>query len=336
MKDQGVDLFAEVDELAVMGIAEVIPRLPFFHRLKRQLTSVLDSGAIDLVIPVDYAGFNLSIAKAASQRDLPVLYYIAPKVWAWGARRARKLAAHTRRVAVIFPFEVEALRRVGTNATFVGHPLLETPSPEPDRQAFCRRWRLDPERPILALLPGSRPQEIRRHLDLFLEAGRRVQHEADDGVQLVLARATSIARSALSSRSSADVCVVDDARDLLAHSTVALVKSGTATLEAALAGTPLVTVYRTHPVTYALARRLLRIDRIALPNLIAGRDIVPEVLQREATPERLAELILRLLPTESAERAEMITGLTAIQGALGESGASARVAALAAELLESA
>jgi lipid-A-disaccharide synthase len=171
---------------------------------------------------------------------------------------------------------------------------------------------------------------------LFLEAGRRVQHESDDEVQLVLARATSIARSALSSRSSADVCVVDDARDLLAHSKVALVKSGTATLEAALAGTPLVTVYRTHPVTYALARRLLRIDRIALPNLIAGRDIVPEVLQREATPERLAELILRLLPTESTERAEMITGLTAIQGALGESGASARVAALAAELLESA
>lgn len=330
MKDQGVELFAELDRLAVIGIVEVIPRIPFLYRLSRRLISLLDSGVVDLVIPVDYAGFNLRIAKAARRRDLPVLYYIAPKVWAWGASRARSLAAYTNRVALIFPFEVDALVQAGANATFVGHPLLETPAAEPDRQAFCSRWRLDARRPILALLPGSRPQELRRHLTLFLEAGRCVEKEIGE-VQLVLGRASSISPSALH---GLGVPVVDDAQSLLAHSAAALVKSGTSTLQGALEGTPFVTVYRTHPITFALAKRLLRIDRIALPNLIAGRDVVPEVLQSHATPRRLADLILRIIRPDSAERAEMITALSGIRAALGEPGASARAAGLAMDLLE--
>ena len=332
MRGQGVELYAELDGLSVMGVAEVIPRLPFLHRLNRRLISLLDSGDIDLVIPVDYAGFNLRIARAARRREVPVLYYIAPKVWAWGAGRAKKLAAYTNRLALILPFEVEALVQAGAKATFVGHPLLETPASEPDRQAFCLRWRLDAQRPILALLPGSRPQELRRHLPVFLEAGRRVEERSGE-VQLVLARASSIPPSAFH---ALGVPVVDDARSLLAHSAAALVKSGTSTLEAALEGTPFVTVYRTHPVTYAVARRFLRVDRIALPNLIAGRDVVPEVLQSHATPDRLADLLLRLLQPDCAERAEMITGLRGVRAALGEAGASARVAGLAADLLEKA
>ena len=330
MKTQGVELLAGLDGLAVMGATEVLPRLPFLHRLRRRLISLLDSGVVDLVIPVDYAGFNLRIARAARRRELPVLYYIAPKIWAWGAGRAKKLAAYTNRLALILPFEVEALERAGANATFVGHPLLDAPAPESDRQAFCHRWRLDAQRPILALLPGSRPQELHRHLTLFLEAGRLVQERGSD-VQLVLARASSISSSAFA---AVDVPVVDDARSLLSHSNVALVKSGTSTLEAALEGTPCVTVYRTHPVTFALARRLVRVDRIALPNLIAGRDVVPEVLQSHATPDRLADLLMALLPPDSAQRAEMISDFVEIRAALGEPGASARVAALAADLLE--
>ena len=332
MKGQGVELLAELDRLAVMGVAEVLPRLPFLRRLRRRLISLLDSGVVNLVIPVDYAGFNLRIAKAARRRELPVLYYIAPKVWAWGPGRAKKLAAYTNRLALILPFEAEALERAGANATFVGHPLLDAQALEPDRQAFCDQWRLDPQRPILALLPGSRPQELRRHLAVFLEAGRIVQDRGGD-VQLVLARASSIPRSTFL---AVGVPVVDDARSLLVHSAVALVKSGTSTLEAALEGTPCVTVYRTHPVTFALARRLLRVDHIALPNLIAGRDVVPEVLQNQATPDRLAGLLLELLPPDSAKRAEMISAFVEIRAALGDPGASVRVAELAADLLENA
>ena len=330
MKARGVELLAELDGLAVMGVAEIIPRLPFLRRLHRRLTSVLDSGGVDLVIPVDYAGFNLRIARAARRRELPVLFYIAPKIWAWGAGRAKKLAAYTNRVALIFPFEVEALVRAGADATFVGHPLLETPASEPNRQAFCDRWSLDAQRPILAILPGSRPQELRRHLTVFLRTALFVQ-ERLGSAQPVLARASSISPSAFH---GLGVPVVDDSRSLLAHSAAALVKSGTCTLEAALEGTPCVTAYKTHPVTFMLARRLLRVDRIALPNLIAGRDIVPEVLQNDATPERLAELLLTLLRPDSRERADMITAFRAIRVELGGAGASASVAELAAELLE--
>ena len=330
MKALGVELLAELDRLAVMGVAEVIPRLPFLYGLHKRLTSLLDNGIVDLVIPVDYAGFNLRIAEAARRRKLPVLFYIAPKIWAWGAGRAKKLAAHTNRVAVILPFEVDALVRAGANATFVGHPLLETPAAEPDRQAFCRRWSLDADRPILAVLPGSRPQELRRHLALFLETGCLVQ-ERFGPVLPVLARASSISPSTFDGKG---VPVVDDSRSLLAHSAAALVKSGTSTLEAALEGTPCVTAYKTHPVTYMLARQLLRVERIALPNLIAGRDVVPEVLQRDATPDRLADLLSTVLQPDSRERADMIAAFGEIRAQLGDPGASERVAQLAVDLLE--
>jgi lipid-A-disaccharide synthase len=328
MAEAGVELLAGLDQLAVMGFVEVLAHLPFFWRLHRRLERLLESGTVDLVVPVDYPGLNLRIARVAHRLGVPVLYYISPQVWAWKPKRARQLARDADHVAVILPFEASLLERAGARVTFVGHPLLEEDPEVPERAAFARAAGLDPERPILALFPGSRPQEVQRHLELFLRTAREVRRECPD-LQVAVARASSIPEERYR---TVDAALVSDTRALLAHARAALVKSGTTTLEAALAGTPFVTVYRTHPVTFALARRLVRVEHIALANLVAGERLVPEVLQGDATPERLTRELLPLL-ADGPARTRVVRGLAGVRAALGAPGAAERVAALAAGLL---
>jgi lipid-A-disaccharide synthase len=330
MAAQGVELLEGLDRLAVMGFVEVIRHLPFFYKLENRLKDLLDGGSIDLVLPIDYPGLNLRITRLARERGVPVLYYVAPQVWAWKARRAKQLAEDADRIAVILPFEEEIFQKVGGNAVYVGHPLMEQPEEKGSREEFSWAHGLDPDKPLLALFPGSRMQEIRRHWEVFSETGRRIQRERPE-VQLAVAKAPSIPAEVLPGDG---ITLVEDGDALLRNATAALVKSGTTTLQAALAGTPFVTVYRTHPLTFFLAKRLVRVPHIALANLVAGERVVPEVLQGDATPEHLAALLAPLLVPGSTARETMLSGLQRVRETLGSPGASVRVAGLAAEILK--
>ncbi|MFQ5537521.1 MAG: lipid-A-disaccharide synthase [Gemmatimonadota bacterium] len=348
---EGVELLATLDDLAVMGFGAVFSRLGAFHRLRRRLRARLASGSVDLVIPVDYAGFNMRVLRDAHGLGIPVLWYIAPKVWAWRRYRARALARRVRSVAVVLPFEEAFLARYGADARFVGHPLLDRPDP-PDREAFCRVWKLDPGRPVLALFPGSRSQEVKAHLEPFLGAAALLRADRPD-LQVVMARAPGVAPAMLERAACAvsapgfvltsaaaagsapvgQVRCVDDGPALLAHARAALLKAGTSTLEAALAGTPAVVAYRTDGLTWALARLLVRVDHVALPNLLAGERIMPELLQDRVEPVELARHVRPLLDPESPQRHRQLRALGRVSDSLGDPGAADRVAAMAVEIL---
>ncbi len=329
MAAEGMELLADPSELAVVGLIEVVQRLPFFLALRRRVFAALEREPIDLVIPVDYPGFNMRLARRARQQGLPVLYYIAPQVWAWHASRARALAEYADDVAVILPFEEELLRRAGARAHFVGHPLLDVQEPSRSREEWASKWGLSADQPILALFPGSRKQELYRHLRVFCHAADLVTAVRPE-VQPVVAVAPDLGPDLYS---GVKLPLVDSTSELLVHADAALVKSGTSTLQAALAGTPLVVAYRMHPLTYRLARRLVRIPHIALANLVVGRGVAPEFLQNAATPQALCASLLPLLDHESATRRTMVEALQGVRGALGSGGVADRVAEMAVRLL---
>jgi lipid-A-disaccharide synthase len=329
MKEAGVELFAELDRLAVMGFVEVLPRIPYFRRLERQVRRLLDEQPPDLVILVDYPGFNMRIARAAHERGIPVLYYIAPQVWAWKAGRAARLGEECAQVAVILPFEEDFLADHGVDATYVGHPLLDRPDDVPTRTEFLERWGLDPERPLLAVFPGSRAQELKRHLGPFAAIARKVTAARPD-VLPVFSRSPSV--SALPFH-DIGFPTVEDTRALQRYATAGLVKSGTTTLETALEGLPGVVAYVASPITAAIAVRVMKNSHIGLPNLVADERIMPEFIQGEVRPDRIAPLLLELLETSSSARRDQLESLEKVRARLGEPGAAERVADLVDQVL---
>ena len=328
MAGAGVRLLAGLDELAVMGFVEVVRRLPFFRRLERRLVRLLENEPPELVIPVDYPGLNLRIAAHAARSGIPVLYYIGPQVWAWKAGRAERLSRLANRIAVILPFEAALYRAHGGRAHFVGHPLLdEEINAEP--HSLARGLGVEPGRPVLALFPGSREQELRRHTGPFIATARELQRRVPE-LAVIVSRVPSLARSAYR---SFPFPMTEDAHSLRALATAGLVKSGTSTLEAALAEMPFAVTYVAHPVTFLLARRLVRIPHVALANLVAGDRVVPEFIQGDMAPLAVADALEPLLDRSSPEREAMVAGLRKIRHALGSPGAAARVVDLAEEVL---
>jgi len=328
MEQAGVSLLEHTDRLAVMGFVEVLKHIPLHWRLLAQLKRRLRAGQVGLVIVLDYPGFNMKVAAAAHDAGVPVLYYITPQVWAWGAKRLTELARTVTRAAVILPFEEELLLQAGVKATFVGHPLLDRAGAIPSRAEARAALGLPADAPVLALFPGSRWSEIGRHLEPFVATARALERRVP-GLRVVVSVAPGITLDAARcpyQQVHAGSFTVWRAAD------AALSKSGTSTLEAAVAGCPLIVAYRTSAVTFAIARRVVTIPRIGLVNVVAGREVAPEFVQDAVRPEAMADALAPLLDHGSAERRAMLEGLASVRAQLGTAGAAGRVAGIALEM----
>ena len=334
LRASGMDTIIDAATLSTMGLVEARERLGTLWRAYRAMRRIVRDEKPDLLILIDFAEFNMALAGVAHRAGVPVLYYISPQVWAWRRGRVRKIARRVSRLAVVFPFEVPLYAGTGVRTDFVGHPLLDQVRVTRDRAATFAAHRLDPGKRLVALLPGSRSKEMQLLLPPMAEAAGRLAARGDCQCALALADTLSETDIAVSMRGAAlpFPVVRGDTYNLVHASDAVIVASGTATLETALLERPMVIVYRTAPLTYALARRLVSVPFIGMPNLIAGRAVVPELLQADATADRMVAEVARYLddPDYAAATAR---ALAALRSQLGGGGAAERAAGIAAEML---
>jgi len=326
MQNAGVELLADIDELAVMGFSGILRMLPRLARLKKSILEFVKSHKVNLVILVDYPGFNLNLATALKKLKSPpkILHYIAPQVWAWRAGRVKHIKRVIDRMAVVFPFELEIFNKAGVDVEFVGHPLIDElikykSGTEEDKN----------NSKIIALLPGSREQEINRHLPVMIKAAEHLLAK-DDRLLVGIGCAPEIKSDLYKSYvpEHERLSLFNNSRQLLKQASIAAVCSGTATLEAALLNVPQVVVYRTSALNYIIAKRLVKLRNIALVNVTAGKEIVPELIQSELTPQNLANSLNEILNSPQ-KRSEITNGYKAINKSLGEGGAAVKVAKMA-------
>ena len=330
MRAAGVRALVRMEDIHGLGLSELASTIGRTIGAFRMLRKIIRREKPDLVILIDYAEFNLILSGTARRAGVPVLYYITPQVWAWRRGRIDKLVDRADRLAVVLPFEAELFHRAGDRVSFVGHPLLDRVALASSRAETLKHHGFSPSARLIAILPGSRRAEVRYLLDPMVKAARIIAR--DHGLEVALALAPTLTRDELVAVGRSDLSGVriieNDTYSIVAASQLALVASGTATLETALLGCPEVIAYKVSPLTYILGRMLVTgVDFIGMPNILAGRQILPELIQGEVTAENLVRAAEPLL--SDTIRAETVTALSALREKLGAPGAAGRVAAIA-------
>ncbi|MGC2108182.1 MAG: lipid-A-disaccharide synthase [Candidatus Korobacteraceae bacterium] len=312
MRAAGCELLVDAREIAEVGIVEVIRHIPTIYRRFRQVVREAARRRPDAAVLIDFPDFNLRLARELHRRGVPVIYYVSPQLWAWKQRRIEQVRKYVREMLVIFPFEEKFYRERGISAKFVGHPLADLPAPTITRQEFASEYKLDPDRHWIALLPGSRRGEVSRIFPVLLEASQLLGPNYVYTVPVASTLSAGWVASFARNHPGPPITFTRDARATLLHARAAAVASGTSTLEASLIGTPFAMVYRVAPLTWSLGRRLVKVDRFAMVNLIAGQDVVPELVQSEFTAQRVCSELRRIVP-EGGARGAMISSFREVR-----------------------
>jgi lipid-A-disaccharide synthase len=335
MRAAGVDIITDYSEVSVVGITEILSHLPSLIRAMRRLVAEAERRKPAFAILTDFPGFHLRLARKLKPRGIRNIYYICPQFWAWRPWRVRVVRRRFAQALCIFPFEEKFYGDAGVPVKFIGHPLVGAVHASVDRAGFCRQHNLDPHKKIVTILPGSRAAELRQHLPI-LQASCQLMHR-QFSAQFVVAAAPGSDVAALRQGWPLELAVkivVDQTYNALAAADAAIVSSGTATIEAALLDVPMVVIYRVTPLTAALAKPLVRTPFFSMVNLIAEKRVVPELIQRDFTPERVADELLHLL-REPAARDKLRAGLAEVRHRLGPPGAVERAADAILQLLGS-
>lgn len=329
LREAGGEVLFDIKEHGVMGFIEVVKKLPALFKLRSDFGRVMDERRPDCLVTVDYPGFNMKLAKLAKDKGIPVVSYIPPSAWAWNKGRATKVAKLVTKIASIFPFEYDVYKDAGADVEFVGHPLIDIVKPELDRKQALDFAGKQSGRRLILLLPGSRLMEIQKMLPTLLDAAKLISEKEPD-IDFAMPRASTIPKEMLEGmieKSGLKVKIVEGhIYDVMSVADLALATSGTVTLEAALCGLGCVIVYKTSPISAFIARRVINIPDIGLPNIVAGRHILPELLQEDFTPEKTAQEALQLLEPE--RNVQMKQDLEYVRERLGAPGAVNRVAEL--------
>jgi lipid-A-disaccharide synthase len=313
MKAAGCELLVEAKDVAIVGLFEVLSHLPSLYRRFHRLLDEVDRRRPDVAVLIDFPDWNLRLARELHRRGIPVVYYVSPQLWAWRRGRIRQVQKYVREMLVIFPFERDFYLKHGVEAEFVGHPLSELAPPTITRDNFAARWGLDASKQWIALLPGSRRKELRLNLPAIVGAAQRLGAEFEYVMPVASTLDAGWVREQVAlCGGEINIHLCDDARAALLHSRVGVVASGTATVEAALIGTPFVMVYRLAGLTWTLGRHLVKLPHYGMVNLVAGRRVVPELIQDGFTPETVEREVRRLLP-DGEPRREMLAALDEVR-----------------------